>query len=176
MICHRQASGCPCSKADCVPTAIKETKETLLNVNKTLGELKKSTARLSTSLHDVKTNLEQSLNDPTCSTQSEMATCNDVRMTLSQLDDNTNLGQVRRVTEPQGCVFGTTGQGSVWVRLSGAQWPGSPSDFSVSQLPRCGCSRGREEHGTPSRELSRTDSMKQQREFNLKKKGNSSFL
>uniref|UniRef100_K9IZS4 Putative conserved plasma membrane protein n=1 Tax=Desmodus rotundus TaxID=9430 RepID=K9IZS4_DESRO len=74
--------------------AIKETKETLLNVNKTLGELKKSTARLSTSLHDVKTNLEQSLNDPTCSTQSEMATCNDVRMTLSQLDDNTNLGQL----------------------------------------------------------------------------------
>ncbi|XP_036901444.1 prominin-1 isoform X2 [Sturnira hondurensis] len=74
--------------------AIKETKEALLNVNTTLGELKKSTARLSTSLHDVKTNLEQSLNDPMCSTQSEMATCNDVRMTLNQLDSNTNLGQL----------------------------------------------------------------------------------
>ncbi|XP_053528433.1 prominin-1 isoform X2 [Artibeus jamaicensis] len=74
--------------------AIKETKEALLNVNKILGELKKSTARLSTSLHDVKTNLEQSLNDPMCSAQSEMATCNDVRMTLSQLDNNTNLGQL----------------------------------------------------------------------------------
>ncbi|XP_028362453.1 prominin-1 isoform X2 [Phyllostomus discolor] len=74
--------------------AIKETREALLNVNKTLGELKKSTARLSTSLQDVKTNLEQSLNDPGCSVQPERATCDDVRTTLNQLDDNTNLGQL----------------------------------------------------------------------------------
>ncbi|KAM5336981.1 prominin-1 isoform 2-T5 [Glossophaga mutica] len=74
--------------------AIKETRDALLHVNKTLGELKNSTARLSTSLHDVKTNLEQSLSDPTCSAQPEMATCSDVRRSLSQLDDNTNLGQL----------------------------------------------------------------------------------
>ncbi|XP_054437930.1 prominin-1 [Pteronotus mesoamericanus] len=74
--------------------AIKETKEALLNVNKTLEDLKKSTARLSTSLHEVKTNLEQSLNDPMCSERAEMATCNDIRKTLNQLDDNTNLSQL----------------------------------------------------------------------------------
>ncbi|XP_014644371.1 PREDICTED: prominin-1 [Ceratotherium simum simum] len=74
--------------------AIKETKEALMTVNSTLGQLKKSTTQLNTSLSDVKRNLEQSLNDPMCSVPPVATTCNNVRMSLSQLDDNTNLGQL----------------------------------------------------------------------------------
>uniref|UniRef100_A0A8C0QZH6 Prominin 1 n=1 Tax=Canis lupus dingo TaxID=286419 RepID=A0A8C0QZH6_CANLU len=74
--------------------AIKETREALLNVNNTLKELKMSTAQLNTSLSDVKRNLEQSLNDPMCSVPPVATTCNNIRMSLGQLDDNTNLGQL----------------------------------------------------------------------------------
>lgn len=94
--CDWQPSGCLCSKARCVPTAIKETKEALLNVNNTLKELKKSSAQLNTSLSDVKRDLEQSLNDPMCSAPPVATTCNNIRTSLSQLDDNTNMDQVRR--------------------------------------------------------------------------------
>ena len=44
-------------------------------------------------------NLEQSFSDYICSAQLEMTTCNDVRMTLNQLDDNTNLGQLPSLDE-----------------------------------------------------------------------------
>jgi len=74
--------------------AIKETKEALLNVNNTLKELKKSTAQLNTSLSDVKMNVEQSLSDPMCSVPPVATTCNSIQMSLSQLDDNTNLDQL----------------------------------------------------------------------------------
>lgn len=74
--------------------AIKETREALLNVNNTLEDLKKSTAQLNSSLSDIKTNLEQSLNDPQCSVPSVTDTCNDIRMTLNYLDDNTNVDQL----------------------------------------------------------------------------------
>ncbi|KAF3825323.1 hypothetical protein GH733_005957 [Mirounga leonina] len=73
--------------------AIKETKEALLNVNNTLKELKKSTAQLNTSLSDVKMNVEQSLSDPMCSVPPVATTCNSIQVSLSQLDDNTNLDQ-----------------------------------------------------------------------------------
>uniref|UniRef100_A0A8C4LCD7 Prominin 1 n=1 Tax=Equus asinus asinus TaxID=83772 RepID=A0A8C4LCD7_EQUAS len=78
--------------------AIKETKEVLLNVNSTLDQLKKSTAQLNTSLSKVKGDLEQSLNDPVCTVPPAAATCNDIRTSLSQLDYNNNLGQVRGLT------------------------------------------------------------------------------
>uniref|UniRef100_U6CRN1 Prominin-1 n=1 Tax=Neovison vison TaxID=452646 RepID=U6CRN1_NEOVI len=74
--------------------AIKETREALLNVNNTLKELKRSTAQLNTSLSDVKRNVEQSLNDPMCSVPPVATTCNNIRMSLNQLEDNTNLGQL----------------------------------------------------------------------------------
>lgn len=74
--------------------AIKETKDALLNVNNTLRDLKRSTAQLNSSLSDIKTNLEQSLNDPQCSVAPVTATCNDIRMTLHQLDDNTNVDEL----------------------------------------------------------------------------------
>ncbi|XP_019568587.2 prominin-1 isoform X2 [Rhinolophus sinicus] len=74
--------------------AIKETKDALLNVNNTLRDLKRSTAQLNSSLSDIKTNLEQSLNDPQCSVAPVTATCNDIRMTLNQLDDNTNVDEL----------------------------------------------------------------------------------
>lgn len=93
---HCLPGGCFCSETRCVPTAIKETREALLNVNNTLKELKRSTAQLNTSLSDVKRNVEQSLNDPMCSVPPVATTCNNIRMSLNQLEDNTNLGQVRR--------------------------------------------------------------------------------
>ncbi|XP_032189808.1 prominin-1 isoform X2 [Mustela erminea] len=74
--------------------AIKETREALLNVNNTLKELKRSTAQLNTSLSDVKRNVEQSLSDPMCSVPPVATTCNNIRMSLDQLEDNTNLGQL----------------------------------------------------------------------------------
>uniref|UniRef100_A0A673TAC0 Prominin 1 n=1 Tax=Suricata suricatta TaxID=37032 RepID=A0A673TAC0_SURSU len=79
---------------------IKETRETLLNVNNTLKELRKSSAQLNTSLSDVKRDLERSLNDPMCSVPSATATCNNIRTSLSQLDDNTNMGQLPSLDKP----------------------------------------------------------------------------
>lgn len=108
---HYQPRACLCSEAHCVPTAIKETKDALLNVNNTLRNLKRSTAQLNSSLSDIKTNLEQSLNDPLCSVPPVTATCNDIRMTLNQLDDNTNVDEVRRVTWFWGSATGPAGPG-----------------------------------------------------------------
>lgn len=100
-------------------------------MNSTLSDLKESAAQLNTSLSDIRTNLEQSLKDPLCSAPAVTATCNDIRMTLTQLDDNTNMDQVRGATLLQGSVVGTAGQGYAWVHLSGARWPGSLSAFPV---------------------------------------------
>uniref|UniRef100_A0A452T6A5 Prominin 1 n=1 Tax=Ursus maritimus TaxID=29073 RepID=A0A452T6A5_URSMA len=74
--------------------AIKETKEALVNLNTTLKELKESTARLNTSLSDVRRNVEQSLGDPMCAVPPVATTCNNIRVSLGQLDDNTDLGQL----------------------------------------------------------------------------------
>ncbi|EFB27877.1 hypothetical protein PANDA_004361, partial [Ailuropoda melanoleuca] len=74
--------------------AIKETKEALVNLNNTLKELKESTSRLNTSLSDVRRNVEQSLGDPMCAVPPVATTCNNIRVSLGQLDDNTDLGQL----------------------------------------------------------------------------------
>lgn len=84
--------------------AIRETKEALMNVNITLNEIKNSTAQLNTSLSAVKRNVEQSLNDPMCSVHSVSATCNDIRRSLSQLDDNVNLDQLPPLDQPMNNV------------------------------------------------------------------------
>lgn len=73
---------------------IKETKEALLNTNNALKDLKKSIAQLDTSLSDVKTDLEQALSDPLCSIPPVTTTCNEISMTLNQLDNNTDLGKI----------------------------------------------------------------------------------
>lgn len=80
----------------CVPTVIKETKEALLNTNNAIKDLKKSIVQLNTSLSDVKSDLEQSLSDPLCSVPPVTTTCNEITMTLHQLDNNTDLRKVRR--------------------------------------------------------------------------------
>lgn len=67
-----------------------------MNTNNALKDLRKSIAQLDTSLSDVKTDLEQSLSDPLCSVPPVTTTCNEIRMALNQLDNNTNLGKVRR--------------------------------------------------------------------------------
>ncbi|XP_064142128.1 prominin-1 isoform X2 [Loxodonta africana] len=75
-------------------TAIKETKESLEKVNSSLEDLKSGSARLNTSLSNVKAELEDALNDPMCSEQMVTATCNDIRQSLGQLDININLDQL----------------------------------------------------------------------------------
>uniref|UniRef100_A0A452T673 Prominin 1 n=1 Tax=Ursus maritimus TaxID=29073 RepID=A0A452T673_URSMA len=100
--------------------AIKETKEALVNLNTTLKELKESTARLNTSLSDVRRNVEQSLGDPMCAVPPVATTCNNIRVSLGQLDDNTDLGQVRRRPCYRAVSLG---------HLSGAWWPGVSVDI-----------------------------------------------
>lgn len=73
---------------------IKETKEALSNTNNALKDLKKSIAQLDTSLSDVKTDLEQALSDPLCSIPPITTTCNEISMTLNQLDNNTDVGKI----------------------------------------------------------------------------------
>ncbi|XP_023389699.1 prominin-1 [Pteropus vampyrus] len=73
---------------------IKETKEALSNTNNALKDLKKSIAQLDTSLSDVKTDLEQALSDPLCSIPPMTTTCNEISMTLNQLDNNTDVGKI----------------------------------------------------------------------------------
>ncbi|XP_039694077.1 prominin-1 isoform X5 [Pteropus medius] len=73
---------------------IKETKEALSNTNNALKDLKKSIAQLDTSLSDVKTDLEQALSDPLCSIPPITTTCNEISMTLNQLDNNTDMGKI----------------------------------------------------------------------------------
>uniref|UniRef100_A0A452T6N9 Prominin 1 n=1 Tax=Ursus maritimus TaxID=29073 RepID=A0A452T6N9_URSMA len=101
--------------------AIKETKEALVNLNTTLKELKESTARLNTSLSDVRRNVEQSLGDPMCAVPPVATTCNNIRVSLGQLDDNTDLGQVRRRPCYRAVSLG---------HLSGAWWPGGYKSFN----------------------------------------------
>ncbi|XP_015450435.1 prominin-1 isoform X2 [Pteropus alecto] len=73
---------------------IKETREALSNTNNALKDLKKSIAQLDTSLSDVKTDLEQALSDPLCSIPPITTTCNEISMTLNQLDNNTDVGKI----------------------------------------------------------------------------------
>ncbi|XP_004455296.1 prominin-1 isoform X3 [Dasypus novemcinctus] len=75
--------------------AIIETKEALENVNSSLKELKNGTSQLGASLSKVKTDLETSLNnDPMCSTPPATASCDNIRRSLDQLDDNTDFDQL----------------------------------------------------------------------------------
>ena len=106
-----QPSGCLCSEAGCVPTEIQETRETLVEVNSILTDMRHLSANLSNSLSNVKRNLEQALNDPMCSVHPVMTTCSNIMNSLRLLDGSIDFDQVRKVTWLQGSVIGTAGEG-----------------------------------------------------------------
>ncbi|XP_062069376.1 prominin-1 [Lepus europaeus] len=78
-------------------SAIKETKEALENMKSSLDSLDSGSEQLNRSLTDVKTSMEQSLNDPLCLVPPGMETCNSIQTSLSQLQGNSELGQLPSV-------------------------------------------------------------------------------
>lgn len=77
-------------------TDMKTNRDTLVQVNSVLTDMKHSSAYLRTSLRDVKTSMEQTLTDPQCSLPVVAPTCNSIRKSLSVLDGSANFDHVRR--------------------------------------------------------------------------------
>ncbi|XP_006884597.1 PREDICTED: prominin-1 [Elephantulus edwardii] len=73
---------------------ITETKDALEVVNQTLDELRNRDARLRTSLDQVRTDLNHSLEDPMCSRPPVSAYCDGIRRSLYQVDSNLGLDQL----------------------------------------------------------------------------------
>lgn len=84
-----------CSEIDCVPSAIRETKKTLEDMKVSLSNLKSGSSALNRSLSDVKASIEQSLNEPEC-LNGTAEICSDIRLSLRQMNSNSDLGQVSR--------------------------------------------------------------------------------
>ncbi|KAI4572189.1 hypothetical protein MJT46_005257 [Ovis ammon polii x Ovis aries] len=70
---------------------MKANRDTLVQANTVLTDVKHSSAYLRTSLRDVKTSMEQTLTDPQCSFPAVAPTCNSIRKSLSVLDDSANF-------------------------------------------------------------------------------------
>uniref|UniRef100_A0A5F9C677 Prominin 1 n=1 Tax=Oryctolagus cuniculus TaxID=9986 RepID=A0A5F9C677_RABIT len=78
-------------------TAIRETKEALESMKSSLDSLHSSSEQLNRSLTDVRTSVEQSLQDPQCLVQPGVETCSSIQTSLSQLQGNSELGQLPSV-------------------------------------------------------------------------------
>lgn len=83
-----------------------------------LSNLKSGSSALNRSLSDVKASIEQSLNEPECLNKAAEI-CSDIRLSLRQLNSNSDLGQVSR---DWGLCAKAQGQSCMWVHLAGAQW------------------------------------------------------
>uniref|UniRef100_A0A4W2ERV7 Uncharacterized protein n=1 Tax=Bos indicus x Bos taurus TaxID=30522 RepID=A0A4W2ERV7_BOBOX len=70
---------------------MKTNRDTLVRMNTVLTDMKQSSAQLRTSLRDVKTNMEQTLMDPQCSSPAAAPTCDSIRKSLSVLDGSANF-------------------------------------------------------------------------------------
>ncbi|KAM9087279.1 prominin-1 isoform 2-T4 [Megaptera novaeangliae] len=81
---------------------IQETRETLVEVNSILTDMRHLSANLSNSLSNVKRNLEQALNDPMCSVHPVMTTCSNVMNSLSLLDGSIDFDQLPSLDEQIG--------------------------------------------------------------------------
>uniref|UniRef100_A0A8C8YW80 Prominin 1 n=1 Tax=Prolemur simus TaxID=1328070 RepID=A0A8C8YW80_PROSS len=75
-------------------TVIKETKKALESTKSSLQNLRDTSAQLSSNLTNVKTSIQRSLRDPTCSVHPASETCNSIRTSLSQLDSNLDVNQL----------------------------------------------------------------------------------
>ncbi|XP_061048096.1 prominin-1 isoform X1 [Eubalaena glacialis] len=81
---------------------IQETRETLVEVNSILTDMRQLSANLSNSLSNVKRNLEQALNDPMCSVHPVMTTCSNIMNSLSLLDGSIDFDQLPSLDEQIG--------------------------------------------------------------------------
>lgn len=80
-------------------TAIRETKKTLEDMKVSLSNLKSGSSALNRSLSDVKASIEQSLNEPECLMNEAAEICSDIRLSLHQLNSNSDLGQLPPVDQ-----------------------------------------------------------------------------
>lgn len=126
-----QPSGCLCSEAGCVPTEIQETRETLVEVNSILTDMRQLSANLSNSLSNVKGNLEQALTDPMCSVHPVMTTCSNIMNSLSLLDGSIDFDQVRRYPGFRAVSLGQLGRAKHGLTHQGPGGWGSLSAFLV---------------------------------------------
>uniref|UniRef100_A0A8C0CJF1 Prominin 1 n=1 Tax=Balaenoptera musculus TaxID=9771 RepID=A0A8C0CJF1_BALMU len=81
---------------------IQETRETLVEVNSILTDVRHLSANLSDSLSNVKRNLEQALNDPMCSVHPVMTTCSNIMNSLRLLDGSIDFDQLPSLDEQIG--------------------------------------------------------------------------
>ncbi|XP_078401248.1 prominin-1-A-like isoform X3 [Cetorhinus maximus] len=77
--------------------AIKETKEVLEKVSTSRQTLDKATSELQTNLTDVRTSLNNTLNDAACRVPGAVAYCNDIRNSLDSLNINANFSELQDV-------------------------------------------------------------------------------
>ncbi|XP_074130895.1 prominin-1 isoform X3 [Sminthopsis crassicaudata] len=78
--------------------AIRETRESLENVNASIEILQEGTNRLSTNLTGARENLNNTLNDAACSEAQAASTCGVIRNSLNQLSINANFSRLPPVT------------------------------------------------------------------------------
>ncbi|XP_059952099.1 prominin-1 [Mesoplodon densirostris] len=81
---------------------IQETRETLVEVNSILMDMRQLPANLNNSLSNVKRNLEQALTDPMCSVHPVMTTCSNIMNSLSLLDGSIDFDQLPSLDEQIG--------------------------------------------------------------------------
>ncbi|XP_032487605.1 LOW QUALITY PROTEIN: prominin-1 [Phocoena sinus] len=81
---------------------IQETRETLVEVNSILTDMRQLSANLNNSLSNVKRNLEQALTDPMCSVHPVMTTCSNIMNSLSLLDGSIDFDQLPSLDEQIG--------------------------------------------------------------------------
>nr|XP_058922111.1 prominin-1 [Kogia breviceps] len=81
---------------------IQDTRETLVEVNSILTDMRQLSANLSNSLTNVKRNLEQALTDPMCSVHPVMTTCSNIMNSLSLLDGSIDFDQLPSLDEQIG--------------------------------------------------------------------------
>uniref|UniRef100_A0A8C6B3U4 Prominin 1 n=1 Tax=Monodon monoceros TaxID=40151 RepID=A0A8C6B3U4_MONMO len=81
---------------------IQETRETLVEVNSILTDMRQLSANLNNSLSNVKRNLEQALTDPMCSVHPVMTTCSNIMNSLSLLNGSIDFDQLPSLDEQIG--------------------------------------------------------------------------
>lgn len=98
-------------------------------VNQNLTELRIASQELSSSLQQVRNNMEQTLNSNDCKNQ---PSCESILSSLSDLDTNNNLAQVREATLFPNRVSGTAG----WESKGDPLWNTASASSTVITLER----------------------------------------
>uniref|UniRef100_A0A8C6KG40 Prominin 1a n=1 Tax=Nothobranchius furzeri TaxID=105023 RepID=A0A8C6KG40_NOTFU len=96
---HQQPNPPPLSSVFCLISAMRETKEALENVSVSLVVLQEGAGKLNFNLSQVRNRINRTLNDPGCHDEESDATtaqlCNNIRLSLSQLQISANFTRVQ---------------------------------------------------------------------------------